>query len=258
MTTRVKPEAVQHHIRCREGDVSRYVLLPGDPARAELIAKHLDGAREIARNREFVTFTGTTGGVPVSVTSTGIGGPSTAIAVEELVRVGADTLIRVGTGGAMQPDIMPGHLVVATAAIRDEGTSHAYMPAAYPAVADHAVADALAQAARESGRPLHMGVVHSKDSFYGQKEPQRMPIAERLQSNWKAWVQGGALLSEMETASLFVLASVLGVRAGSVCVAASNDGHAVRLQPGEELRSAMGAVVACALDGVRRLAGGTS
>ncbi len=250
-------DSLQHHIRCREGDVGRYVLLPGDPARAELIAKHLDGAREVARNREFVTFTGTTGGVPVSVTSTGIGGPSVAIAVEELVRVGADTLIRVGTGGAMQPDIMPGHLVVATAAIRDEGTSRAYMPIAYPAVGDHAVADALVQAARESGRPLHMGVVHTKDSFYGQREPERMPVAERLQANWRAWVQGRALLSEMETASLFVLSSVLSVRAGSVCVVASGAGGKVRLQPGEELRSALDAVVECALDAVRRLDGET-
>ena len=247
-------EPLQHHLRCRKGDVARYVLLPGDPARAELIAEQLDEAREIARNREYVTFTGSTGGVPVSVTSTGIGGPSTAIAVEELARIGAETLIRVGTGGSMQTELVPGHLVVATAAVRDEGTSQAYAPQAYPAVADHAVTAALMAAAGASDRPFRAGVVHTKDSFYGQKEPTRMPIAAQLEANWQAWVRGGTLLSEMETATLFVVSSVLGVRAGSVCVVASGLGGTVRLQPGEEQRSAEEALIRCALAAVRHLA----
>lgn len=247
-------EPLQHHIRCRPGDVGRIVLLPGDPARAESIARHLDGAREIARNREFLTFTGRVDGVPVSVTSTGIGGPSVAIAVEELVRVGADTLIRVGTGGAMQPEIRPGDLVVATAAVRDEGTARAYLPVEYPAVGSHDVTGALAAAASASGRPSHVGIVHTKDSFYGQKEPERMPVAERLRARWSAWVRGGVLLSEMETATLYVLASYLRVRAGSLCLVASNGPR--RLQEGEELRSAHAALVECALAGVRRLNAG--
>ena len=240
----------QHHILCGLGEVARYVFLPGDPARAEAIAGQFDDAQEIARNREYVTFTGTYKGVLVSVTSTGIGCPSLAIAVEELVRIGADTLIRVGTGGAMQPDIMPGHLIVGTGAIRDEGTSRAYMPIEFPAVSDHQVAASLARAAGQSGKPWHLGVIHSKDSFYGQKEPDRMPIAEQIKSQWRAWVQGGALLSEMETATLFVLGSVLGVRTGSVCVAAANDEHGVRLKPGEEHDEAIRSVVTCALEAV--------
>ena len=134
---------LQHHIKCTRGDVARTVLLPGDPARAELIASHFDEARQVASNREFTTFSGKTGGVPVSVTSTGIGGPSTVIAVEELVRCGADTFIRVGTGGALQPEILPGSFIVATAAIRDEGTSRAYLPVEFPAAANVEIVQTL-------------------------------------------------------------------------------------------------------------------
>jgi uridine phosphorylase len=201
-----------------------------------------------------VTYTGTTSGVEITVTSTGIGGPSLAIAVEELVRLGADTLIRVGTGGAMQKTIMPGELIVGTGAIRDEGTSRAYMPIEFPAVGDPTVIAALAEAAADVGHPWHTGIIHSKDSFYGQKEPERMPVADRLQSHWNAWVHGGALLSEMETATLFVLASVLGVRSGSICAVGANDFHNVNLQEGEERESAIDRVITASLGAVQRLA----
>ncbi len=243
----------QHHIRCRNGDVARFVRLPGDPGRAELIARHFDQPRKIAYNREYQTFTGTTGGVPVSVTSTGIGCPSTAIAVEELVRVGADTLIRVGTGGAMQEQIMPGELVIATGAIRAEGTTRAYLPLEFPAVADPEVVSALSSAAASQGLKWRRGIVHTKDSFYGQKEPQRMPVAHQLQAEWNAYVQGGALLSEMESAALFIIAAVLQARAGSICAVASNGWRKIRWTENES-RLAVDAMIECALAAVRQLA----
>ena len=244
---------IQHHIKCRKGDVARFVLLPGDPARAEIIASHFDEAKKIAHNREFVTFTGKTNDVPVSVTSTGIGCPSTAIAVEELVRCGADTFIRVGTGGALQAEIEPGSFVVATGSIRDEGTSRAYIPIEFPAVADVDVVSALATAGKDKGRKIHRGIIHSKDSFYGQKEPERMPIAEELRLRYLAWSAGGALLSEMESAALFILASILRVRAGCICLVASNKWMKLRLKEGEESTTAMDDMIECALAAVRML-----
>ena len=215
-------EALQYHIQMRTGDVGRYVLLPGDPGRVPLIASFLDDAQEVAQNREHRTFTGTLDGVKVSVTSTGIGGPSTAIAVEELSRIGADTFIRVGTSGLMQPDSMEsGDLVVVSAAVRDEGTASHYMPMAFPALADLDVVACLRQACRERGVGHHVGISHSKDSFYGETQPQRMPLADQLQARWKAWVAGGVLCSEMEAAALFVLCRVLGKRAGGIMIAIS-------------------------------------
>ena len=138
----------QHHLHLEKGDVGRYVLLPGDPGRCKVIAEHFDGVVHVATNREYVTYTGTLDGVKVSVTSTGIGCPSAAIAIEELVRVGADTFIRVGTSGAIQPGTKTGDLAIVTGAIRDEGTSSHYMPIEFPAVADLQVVDALRRAAR--------------------------------------------------------------------------------------------------------------
>ncbi|MCA9902102.1 MAG: nucleoside phosphorylase [Ardenticatenaceae bacterium] len=218
-------EALQYHINMRSGDVGRYVLLPGDPGRVPLIASFFDEAHEVAHNREHRTWTGTVDGVKVSVTSTGIGGPSTAIAVEELARIGADTFIRVGTSGLMQPDSMKnGDLVVVSGAVRDEGTASHYMPLAFPAVADLDVVDCLRQACGERGIGYHVGLSHSKDSFYGEMEPERMPLADALKSRWNAWVKGGVMCSEMEAAALFVLCSVLRKRAGGIMVAV-NAGH---------------------------------
>ncbi|MBI2242471.1 MAG: nucleoside phosphorylase [Nocardioides sp.] len=204
------------HLQVAPGDVGRYVFLPGDPARAELIARRFDEPRLVATNREFVTWSGLLAGAPVSVTSTGIGGPSAAIAMEELVAVGADTFVRVGTSGAMQPDIEEGTLGVVHAAIRDEGTTLHYLPVEFPAVAHPEVTAALAAAARRTGSPVRVGVAHSKDSYYGQHDPDRMPVGPRLRDRWEAWVGGGAICSEMETAALYVVAAVLGVRAGAV------------------------------------------
>ena len=205
----------QMHIALRQGDVGGYCLLPGDPERCQHIASYLEGAEFVARNREFVTYTGTLAGQRVSVCSTGIGGPSTAIAVEELAACGAHTLIRVGTCGGIDLAVRGGDIVVATSAVRQEGTSLHYMPLEFPAVADFDVTDALRQGAASTGASVHTGVVQSKDSFYGQHEPSRMPVAHMLEEKWKAWKQAGVLCSEMESAALFVVSSVLGLRAGA-------------------------------------------
>ena len=217
--------AKQYHIELEEGDVGRYVLLPGDPGRCESIAARFDDAHFVAMHREYCTYTGTLDGVRVSVTSTGIGGASTAIAVEELYRIGADTFIRVGTCGAMQPEIPVNDIIIASAAIRFDGTSKEYMPIEFPAVAHFDVLKALDEAARTVMTGLggsHMGVVQCKDSFYGQHCPQRMPVAPELLYKWNAWIQGGCLASEMESATLFILGSILRLRTGAVLAVAGN------------------------------------
>jgi uridine phosphorylase len=213
---------VMYHIQMKKGDVGRYVLLPGDPGRTDLIAQSFDNPRLVASNREYRTWTGTLLGEKVSVTSTGIGCPSTAIAVEELAIIGADTFIRVGTSGGMQPYLQPGSLAILTGAIRDEGTTLHYMPAEFPAVADLEVTLALRQAAQNLNVPYHLGISQSKDSFYGQHQPSRMPVADRLQQRWKAWKMGGAICSEMEASAIFVLSSIYRKRAGGVMLIAAN------------------------------------
>jgi len=215
-------EEPQHHIGLRPGDVGRYVLLPGDPGRCERIASRFDDPRLVARNREYETWTGTLGGVPVSVTSTGIGCPSAAIAVEELVRCGADTFIRVGTSGGMQPGMVTGELAIVTAAIRDEGTSSHYLPIEYPALADIDVVLALREAARRTGALAREGVSQSKDSFYSEVEPERMPVAPKLHEAWQAYIGGGAISSEMEASAIFIVAAIQRVRAGGLMVCVGN------------------------------------
>ena len=206
----------QYHIDCSPEDIGQYVLLPGSPDRVPLIASYFDNAKEVARKREYVTYTGTLNGTKVSVTSTGIGGPSTAIAVEELSKIGAHTFIRVGTSGIMQPHIKLDELIVATSAVRDEGTSQQYLPLAFPATAHVDVIAALSQACRQGQRPFHVGIVHSKDSFFGEVESERMPMRRQLQERWQQWIDGGTLCSEMEAATLFIVASVLRKRAGAL------------------------------------------
>ncbi|HZW03786.1 MAG TPA: uridine phosphorylase [Anaerolineaceae bacterium] len=205
-----------YHIQLKRGDIGRYVLLPGDPGRTETIAQYFDNPVKVAQNREYTTYTGTLLGEKVAVTSTGIGCPSTAIAIEELIKIGADTFIRVGTSGAMQPHIKSGDVAILTGAIRDEGTTAQYLPIEYPAVADLDVMIALREGARRAGIPFHVGVSHSKDSFYGETEPQRMPMAPYLAQRWDAWVGGGAICSEMEASAIFILAGIYRKRAGGV------------------------------------------
>ena len=205
----------QFHINCKQGDVGRYCILPGDPGRCEKIARYFDDPVHVMTNREYVTYTGTLLGEKVSVTSTGIGGPSAAIAMEELANLGADTFVRVGTCGGIDLDVRSGDIVVATGAVRFEGTSREYAPIEFPAVADFTIAAALAQAARAMGKTCHTGIVQCKDSFYGQHSPARMPVSYELLNKWEAWKRLGVKASEMESAALFVVAAALGVRCGS-------------------------------------------
>ena len=216
----------QYHIQVAPGEVGRYVILPGDPKRCALIAKYFDNPVQIADNREYVTITGTLDGKKVSVTSTGIGGPSAAIAIEELVRCGADTFIRVGTCGGMQEDILSGDIVIASGAIRMDGTGREYAPIEYPAVSDFEVTSALGQAAEELNMRFHIGVTQSKDSFYGQHSPETMPVSYELENKWNAWLRMGCLASEMESATLFIVGSFHRVRVGSVCMVMANQERA--------------------------------
>ena len=215
-------EGMQYHIGLRKGDVGKYVILPGDPKRCEKIAKHFDNAKLIADSREYITYTGYLDGVKVSVTSTGIGGPSASIALEELVRVGADTFLRVGTCGGMQSEIMGGDLVIATGAIRMEGTSKEYAPIEFPAVANLDITNALVQAAKELKKKYHVGIVQCKDAFYGQHEPETKPVDYELINKWNAWVRLGCKASEMESAALFVVGDYLKVRVGSSFLVVAN------------------------------------
>lgn len=212
----------QYHIQVAKGEVGRYVILPGDPGRCAKIAKYLDDAEKIAQNREFVTYTGTLGGVKVNVTSTGIGGPSASIAMQELVNCGADTFVRVGTCGGMQTDVESGSLIVANGAVRMEGTSKEYAPIEYPAVPDPEVMMALAQSCGDLGAPYKIGVVQCKDAFYGQHSPEIMPNGPELERKWTAWVRMGCLASEMESAALFTVGNFLRVRVGTVLLVMAN------------------------------------
>ena len=205
----------QFHIQCVEGDVGRYCLLPGDPGRCEAIAALFDNPVHVAQNREYNIYTGTLLGEKVSVCSTGIGGPSASIAMEELHNIGADTFIRVGTCGGINLKVESGDIVIATGAIRFEHTSMEYAPIEYPAVSDFDIALALRQAAQNLGKRSHMGVVQCKDAFYGQHSPAKMPVSYELLQKWEAWKRLGVLASEMESAALYVVAAALGVRCGA-------------------------------------------
>ena len=215
-------DGLQYHIGLKEGDVGEYVILPGDPKRCEKIAKYFDDAKLVADRREFTTYTGYLNGVKVSVTSTGIGGPSASIAMEELVKVGAKYFIRVGTCGGMDLDVKSGDLVIATGAIRMEGTSKEYAPIEFPAVANYDIVTALINSAKKLNLPYHVGVVECKDSFYGQHSPELMPVNYELQNKWNAWLKLGCLASEMESAALFIVASYLKVKVGSIFLVVAN------------------------------------
>lgn len=215
-------EGLQYHVGLRVGDVGKYVILPGDPKRCAKIAKHFDDTKLVADQREYVTYTGYLDGVKVSVTSTGIGGPSASIALEELVNCGADTFLRVGTCGGMQEEIMGGDIVIATGAVRMEGTSKEYAPIEYPAVADLDITNALIKAAKSLNETYHVGVVQCKDAFYGQHAPSTKPVSYELESKWEAWKRMGCKASEMESAALFIVGSYLRVRVGSSFLVVAN------------------------------------
>lgn len=234
-------ENERFHLKIKDGDVGRYVILPGDPGRVPKIAEYLDNAVQIAQNREYNIYTGYLNGEKVSVCSTGIGGPSAAIAVEELIDSGADTFIRVGTSGGIDLTVFGGDLIIAEAAIRAEGTSYEYLPQGYPSVADFEVTTALVQAAKElsgdgPGQHYHVGVVHSKDSFYGEVNPDGSAVGENIKSRWESYAKCGCLTSEMECAAIYAVGLVRSVfpkkiRCGGVLTALWNAERSKRNMP---------------------------
>ena len=223
--------ARQYHTQVAKGEVGRYVILPGDPKRCAKIARYFDDPVLIADNREYITYTGTVDGVKVSVTSTGIGGPSAAIALEELANCGADTFIRVGTCGGMQEEVLSGDLVIASGAIRRDGTSREYAPIEYPAVSDYGILTALDEAARNLDMRSHIGVVHCKDAFYGQHNPELLPQSGILLQKWDAYLNMGCLASEMESATLFIVGSYRKVRTGTILLVMANQIRAAKRLP---------------------------
>jgi uridine phosphorylase len=232
----------------RPGDTGRYVFLPGDPGRVPLIAAHLNNARQVANNREFLTYTGSLDGVPVSVMSTGIGAPSTAIAAEELIAIGSDTLIRVGTAGSIAPHLRAGDLIIAQASVRDEGTSAAYVPPIYPAVANLEVVNALAAVAVAKGYRHSVGIIRSSDSFYGDVAAETMPYTPFPMSIWQ---KSHVLASEMEAAVLFVIASLRQARAG--VIAAVVNATEEKVDTGEVVALSLEPLIETAIEAVRLL-----
>ena len=212
----------QYHVGLRPGDIGEYVILPGDPHRVPKIAAYFDNPVKVADSREFVTYTGTLDGVKVSCTSTGVGGPSASIALEELCNVGGKTFIRVGTCGGMDINVKGGDIVIATGAVRQDGTSKEYAPIEYPAVPDVTVAASLVFAARDLGFKYHTGVVQCKDAFYGQHMPEALPNSHELLDKWEAWLRLGCKASEMESSTLFIVGAYRKVRVGSVFLVVAN------------------------------------
>lgn len=239
----------KYHIGLGPGDVGEYVLAPGDPGRTPMIAKHLDDAREVAFSREYRTFTGKVDGVAVSAMSTGMGGPSVAIGLEELHELGVHTVLRVGTCGAAQPEIKTGDLVIAHAAVRSEGTPNGYVPLEYPAVASFHVVEALTEAAREAGVPFHVGVIRSVDALYSDLVPDQMP-RPHLREELDMWQRAGVLSNDMETSTLFVVSRLRKMRAGTInlCVDELGAGKIEHLDP-----SYMDRMLKVAVDAIRRL-----
>ncbi|MEM2005939.1 MAG: uridine phosphorylase [Zestosphaera sp.] len=214
----------QYHIGVRPGELPRYVLLPGDPGRVPLIASYWDEYRELSVHREYVTYVGRYRGVGLAAVSTGVGGPAAAIAVEELLRVGSDTFIRVGTTGVLRGDIKLGDLIITTAAVRYDGVSRIYVDAEYPAVASYDVLLALIEAAEELGVRYHVGITASSDSFYvGQGRPGfRNYLPRRWSDIHLRLSEVNVLNFEMEAATIFTLTNIYGGRGGAVCAAIAN------------------------------------
>ena len=244
----------QYHINLKAGDVGEYVILPGDPKRCAKIAEHFDNPVLVGDNREYVTYTGTLDGVRVSVCSTGIGGPSASIAMEELANIGAKYFVRVGTCGGMQLDVCGGDVVVATGAVRMEGTSKEYAPIEYPAVADFKITSALIEAARDLGLNYHYGVVECKDSFYGQHQPEKHPVSYELENKWQAWLRMGCLASEMESAALFTVAQYRAVACGTVLLVVANQERAKAGLPNGQVHDTEDAI-RVAIAAIRKLIG---
>ena len=240
----------KYHVGLARGDVGEYVLFPGDPGRTPAIAKYLDDAREVAFSREYRTFTGSLLGVPVSTISSGMGGPSVAIGIEELSELGVHTFLRVGTCGAAQPEIKMGDLVIATGSVRSEGTPNGYVPLEYPAIASLDVVNALIEASRAAGAPYHVGVIRSVDALYSDLVPDQMPRSTELKEELAMWSRAGILCNEMESSTLFVVSRIRRVRAGTLnlCVDEMGAGEIHHVEP-----SLMDRMFSVAVDAIRRL-----
>ena len=240
----------KYHIGLAKGDVGNYVLVPGDPGRTPMIAKFLDDAHEVAFSREYRTFTGTVAGVPVSTMSTGMGGPSVAIGIEELSELGVHTFLRVGTLGGAQPEIKMGDLVIAEGSVRTEGTPNGYVPLEYPAVASLDVVNALVAAAKAAGAPHHLGIIRSVDALYSDLLPDQMPRSRDLREELEMWSRAGILGNEMESSTLFVVARIRHLRAGTLdlCVDEVGAGEIHHLD-----QSYMDRMLKVAVDAIRRL-----
>jgi len=239
----------KYHVGLGPGDVGDYVLMPGDPFRTPLIAKHLDDAREVAFSREYRTFTGKVDGVPVSAMSSGMGGPSVAIGVEELRELGVHTLLRVGTCGALQSEVKVGDLVVAIGSVRSEGTPDGYVPKEYPAIASLDVVNALVEAAEAKGVPYHVGLMRSVDALYADLLPDQMPRPD-LRGELEMWTRAGVIGNDMETSTLLIVSRLRKVRAGTVCLCVDEvgAGEIHHLDP-----SYMDRMLDVAVDAIRRL-----
>ena len=222
-----KVEQVKH-LPLKIGEIARYVIVPGDPNRVEIIASMFDDYTLQGSNREFNAAKGTYKGTDVSVVSTGIGCPSTAIAVEELAYIGAEVFIRIGTSGAVENSVKKGDIFIATGAVRDDGTSKQYIPIEFPAVADFEVVTNLIKASKQLNIESKVGICQSKDSFFGEVEPERMPVAPYLDYKWEAWQKGGVGASEMEAATLFTLAQIKKLKASAVLAVAVSDEETVK------------------------------
>jgi uridine phosphorylase len=221
--------SLQYHIKCKPGDVAPYVLLPGDPGRVEVVASFWDEAEKIAQNREYVTYTGTYRGAPISCTSTGIGCPSTAIAMEELARIGAKTFIRIGTCGTFQDRIEVGDIAIFDSAMRLDGASRRYAPPEYPAVAHHEVVQACIEAGDRLDYATHVGTTRSSDGFYAGHSEPGSSFNDYWQSNWRDHMEDlkrlNIIAAEMEASAIFVLARLWGLRAGGISVVVDNVFH---------------------------------
>lgn len=215
-------ENLVHHLKLKKGDVGKYVIMPGDPKRCKKIAKRFDNPKLIADFREYATYTGYIDGVKVSTTSHGIGGPSTAIALEELIKVGADTFLRVGTCGGMNIDILPGDIVIVNGAIKLGGTMDNYIPKEFPCVPNIEVLEAMIEASNNIKNKTHVGIVQCKDAFYSQHAPDSMAVDKELLYKWDSYIKAGALASEMESATLFAVGSAKNVRTGAVMLVLHN------------------------------------
>lgn len=242
----------QYHTGVGANDIGKYVILPGDPKRCAKIAKYFDNAKLVADVREFVTYTGTLDGEKVSVTSTGIGGPSASIAIDELSKCGANTFIRVGTCGGMQENVLGGDIVIATGAIRMEGTSREFAPIEYPAVPNYDCVNALVKSAEKLNLNHHIGVVQCKDSFFGQHEPEIMPVSYELENKWNAWLRMGCLASEMESAALFIAGQFLRVRVGSCFLVVANQERSKKGLPNVQVHDTENAIK-IAVEAIREL-----